>query len=321
MPNIEVNQDATVHVAVAVIVNDKGQVLVAKRPDHVHQGGLWEFPGGKVEKDETVIQALLREIKEELNISILHYEPLIKIKHDYSDKSVVLDTWLIKDYDGVASGAEGQSIKWMSVVALPVDEFPLANKPIITALKIPDLYMISGRFESIENFKNKLSCALSKDKKIVQLRCKDIKDSKEYLKIAATAKIICDEFDAKLLLNTSVNDFELSTADGLHLDSRRLFQYKQRPINGDVLLSVSCHNQEEIKQAKLLAADIILLSPVKETLSHPGVKGIGWDVFSQLVDTISCPVFALGGMSKEDVSISKQHGGRGIAAISTLWNE
>lgn len=308
-----------VHVAVAVIVNDLNQVLISKRPEHAHQGGLWEFPGGKIEADESVEQALVREINEELNIQIQHPRPLIKIEHHYSDKSVVLDVWLIKDFHGNPVGAEDQPIKWELISDLKAVDFPKANVAIINALQLPDLYMISGRFDSAEEFESILKKSLSQGDRIVQLRCKEIHDAEKYLQLAASAKIICEQYAAKLILNTSLDNFNQSLADGLHLNSQSLFIYKNRPIASDKWLSVSCHNEQEIKQAEKLKADIILLSPVNETTSHPGVKGIGWQKFSTMVRSCACPVYALGGMKISDREISRSAGAQGIAAISSLW--
>jgi len=311
--------DDIVHVAVAVIVNDKNQVLIAKRPDHVHQGGLWEFPGGKIEDGEAINQALIREIKEELDIVVSNPEPLIKIKHRYKDKTVLLDTQLIKKYTGNPVGAEGQAVKWKNISELNKLKFPAANKSIISALQLPDAYMITGKFESKENFKETLKSSLLNGRRIVQLRCKGIQDVAEYLELADMARAVCNEFGAILLLNTTVENFDLSQAGGLNLNSQAVFQYTSRPISKNKLLSVSCHNIEEIEQAELLEADIVLLSPVKETLSHPGVKGMGWETFNSLAENIQCPVYALGGMTVSDGEISKQHGAQGIAAISSLW--
>jgi len=125
----------TVHVAVAIIVNDEKQVLLALRQAHQHQGELWEFPGGKVEADESVFDALVRETKEELAVTILTAKPLIKIAHDYSDKSVLLDVWRVDEFEGTPQGCEGQSLRWCKITDLIDDDFPAANIEIINALR------------------------------------------------------------------------------------------------------------------------------------------------------------------------------------------
>ena len=126
-----------VHVAVAVIVhqNDSNKILIAKRPDHVHKGGLWEFPGGKVEQGEHVFEALARELEEELAIFVLQAEPLINIQHDYPEKSVLLDVWKVTEFSGNAKENEGQAIEWVSVSQLNEYSFPEANNLIISELQ------------------------------------------------------------------------------------------------------------------------------------------------------------------------------------------
>jgi len=97
---------ALIHVAVAVIVNEQKQVLIALRQAHQHQGNLWEFPGGKVELGETTELALTREVKEELGVEIAKATPLIEIRHDYQDKSVLLDVWSTRYFEGEPKGLE-----------------------------------------------------------------------------------------------------------------------------------------------------------------------------------------------------------------------
>lgn len=120
-----------IHVAVGVIINEQEQILVAKRHAHLHQGGKWEFPGGKVESGETVTQALARELKEEVNLNVNHTSPLMEISHDYPDKQVKLNIHWVKDFTGTAKGLEGQAVTWIEKTALTEYDFPEANKPII----------------------------------------------------------------------------------------------------------------------------------------------------------------------------------------------
>ena len=133
-----------VHVAVGVVVNAQKCILVSKRPDHVHQGGLWEFPGGKVEPDENVQQALTRELLEELAIEVVSSAPLIAIEHDYSDKSVLLDVWWVDAFTGEPHGREGQLWQWIAVGELRSLAFPAANKPIIDAIEA-QIYSRGGK--------------------------------------------------------------------------------------------------------------------------------------------------------------------------------
>lgn len=124
-----------IHVVAAVIRSDNESILLAKRPDHVHKGGLWEFPGGKVEPGETAFQALGRELEEELAISVVTAEPLLQLHYDYPEKSVFLDVWEVSQFSGRARGNEGQPIVWVPVNQLGDYPFPEANHPIIELLQ------------------------------------------------------------------------------------------------------------------------------------------------------------------------------------------
>jgi 8-oxo-dGTP diphosphatase len=139
MPNTAVNK--RVHVAVGVIVNSLGDILIARRANDAHQGGLWEFPGGKVEAGETVSQALTRELHEELGIDIdaASCRSLIEINHDYADKKVFLDVWLVTRFRGEARGREGQPLRWVSPQSLSDYVFPAANTAIVNAIQCADV--------------------------------------------------------------------------------------------------------------------------------------------------------------------------------------
>ncbi|SHE96271.1 8-oxo-dGTP diphosphatase [Microbulbifer donghaiensis] len=124
-----------VHVAVGVVLRSDGKVLIARRPDHLHMGGRWEFPGGKVEAGETVQQALTRELHEEVAIEVKGLRPLTEIRHEYPEKTVLLDTWWVTEFEGEAHGREGQEIAWVDLSALGEYQFPDANQAIIEAIQ------------------------------------------------------------------------------------------------------------------------------------------------------------------------------------------
>ena len=130
----------SIHVAVGVIVNARDEVLVAYRPKNKDQGGLWEFPGGKKEKNETIESALEREFLEEIGIQLESYFPILKIEHDYKEHSVILDVWMITGYSKIPMGAEGQTLEWRQVQSLNFKDFPEANKKIIRFLKSRGAY-------------------------------------------------------------------------------------------------------------------------------------------------------------------------------------
>ncbi|NRA53688.1 MAG: 8-oxo-dGTP diphosphatase MutT [Gammaproteobacteria bacterium] len=121
-------------VAAGVIENHQGEILIAKRLAHLHQGGKWEFPGGKVEANESALEALTRELSEEVGLVVTGAKPMVKLEHDYGDKMVILDVWHVTSFSGVATGLEGQIVQWVTKTDLVNFEFPAANKPIVAAI-------------------------------------------------------------------------------------------------------------------------------------------------------------------------------------------
>ena len=124
-----------IHVAVGVVVNAQQEVLLSFRSANQHQGNLWEFPGGKCEANESVQDALARELMEELNIKVAHAEPLCDIAHDYGDKQVRLDVWWVDKFTGTPRSNEGQRWRWVPLQALSEYSFPAANEPILVAIR------------------------------------------------------------------------------------------------------------------------------------------------------------------------------------------
>lgn len=314
-----------VHVAVGVVVDGSGHVLIAKRPDTAHQGGLWEFPGGKVDAGETIEQALARELYEELAITVRASEPLIQIRHHYPDKSVLLDVHKVTDFSGVPVGNEGQPIRWVTSDDLIHYDFPAANRPIVTAIQLPQQFLITGEFASSVHFAQRLASALQKGIRIVQLRITNLSLINHHDLLASAFKL-CKQYGAKLLINTSLDEFERIQQAfyeypmaGLHLNRHQLFTCNSRPVPNPILLGASCHNLAEIEQAQKLGVDYLLLSPVAETSSHPGAEVLGWDQFAEWVKSINVPVYALGGMQVADLPVARAAGAQGIAGIGYGW--
>jgi len=307
-----------IHVAVGVVENHKQEVMIAKRATASHQGGLWEFPGGKVEDGESVEMALQRELKEELGICIEKISPLIKIHHDYPDLSVLLDVWKIESFHGEPTGLQGQPLRWVSIDGLHDYDFPVANQPIITAIRLPREMMITGEWSNHDEFFGRLKAALDRGVRLIQLRAHHVSQS-EYIDLFKKAKKLCDEYNGLLVANTSLEIFHELPAAGIHLTSRRLATLKARPVDKNFLLGASCHNQEEIRHAEQIGADYLVLGPVYQTTTHPEIKPLGLENFSRLVNGTSLLVFGLGGLKASDKEVLVQAGAYGIAGISLHW--
>lgn len=121
-----------VHIVAAIIFNsDKSQVFITKRPDHVHKGGFWEFPGGKVEEGESIEDAMNRELNEEIGIEIVEQSLFEHLEFDYPDKSLKFDFIVVSQFKHEPYGKEGQQGEWVSVENLAKYAFPEANVPIL----------------------------------------------------------------------------------------------------------------------------------------------------------------------------------------------
>jgi len=123
-----------IHVAVGAVINRQGEVLIAKRPDNKFQGGLWEFPGGKVEAGETAEQALVRELQEEVAITPLSFKALLQVEHDYGDKTFLLDVYLVDGFSGTMRALEQQVVKWVTLQQIKAYPFLEANQVILDKL-------------------------------------------------------------------------------------------------------------------------------------------------------------------------------------------
>ncbi|HOP21562.1 MAG TPA: 8-oxo-dGTP diphosphatase MutT [Gammaproteobacteria bacterium] len=123
-----------IQVVALVLENNQGEILVTKRAPDKHLAGYWEFPGGKVEANETRQQALSREIQEELAYSVKNPQPLIRLNHDYPEHQIELDVWYSQDINPQVFANENQPMKWVSKTELQKLKMPPADRPIINAL-------------------------------------------------------------------------------------------------------------------------------------------------------------------------------------------
>jgi len=303
------------------IADAQGRILVTLRPDHVHQGGLWEFPGGKLEPGEGPEQGLARELEEELGIRVEASEPLIRVPHDYGDRRVLLDVRRVTVFRGVPRGLEGQPLAWLRPTDMEPAGFPAADRPIITALRLPRILLITGPDpRDPADLLSRLQTALTRGIRLVQLRAHELEPA-AYRRLAQHAFHRCEAAGAQLLLNRDPREVEGLPRHGLHLSAKLLNTLGQRPgLPGD-LVGASCHNGPELARAAALGLDYALLSPVRHTASHPDVTPLGWSRFAELVDPTPLPVYALGGLRVGDLDDAIRHGAQGIAAIRGLWPE
>jgi 8-oxo-dGTP diphosphatase len=123
-----------IKVAVGVVPNKQGHILLTKRHADSDHGGLWEFPGGKFESNEDGFMALQRELKEEINIHVHSANPFLCFSHAYEAYCVILDVFWVEAYDGAVSANEGQPMCWVAPKDLLQYQLPKANGKIVEAI-------------------------------------------------------------------------------------------------------------------------------------------------------------------------------------------
>jgi len=234
--NIE-RSSKVVHVAVGVIVNALGEILIAKRHATQHQGGLWEFPGGKVEAGEGVRAALKRELFEELGIHVRQCTPEIQIQHQYADKTVLLDVWRVTRFDGAATGKEGQPVVWVAPHKLNDFAFPEANKPIINAVTLPHLFAITPSASNGERYLKALGACINNGALLIYLRGVENFDRR----VVQSAIESC----AQRLVQVVVSDPQIAQEYGVgwHIKSSELPSVRPSDLARFHMLGAACHSQ------------------------------------------------------------------------------
>ena len=303
--------DAVIEVAVGIVYDTQGRIYITRRAANVHQGGLWEFPGGKREYGESPQQALFRELKEELGIEVHRAQALIQVRHTYPDCDVLLDVWKVWDYDGEPQGMEGQSGCWVEPSSLADYTFPPADIPIVNALLLPEIYVITPDHL---DWVAQLPELLQRGVRLIQLRLPGV--SKTQLQtLLSRIQPLVKQYRCNLLLNRQVEWVASLSLQGVHLSAAQLKTYTNRPLSTDYWVAASCHTVEDLQLAQALSVDFIVLSPVKATLSHPQAEPLGWSQFALMCAQVSIPVYALGGLCRDDIAQARQSGGQGVAGI------
>ncbi|HXG29244.1 MAG TPA: Nudix family hydrolase [Nevskiales bacterium] len=307
------------HIAVGVVSDAGGRILISERKPDCAYAGQWEFPGGKCEPGEPVTAALARELREELSLTVRAARPLIRLEHRYPDRHVLLDTWRVTAWEGVPEARENQRFAW--VPATELDRYPMlaANRPIVRAVQLPETYLITpapGRDR--DAFVAALAHSLAAGVRLVRLRAPALAVD-DYAALASRCLAACRQEGARLLLDRDPGLVERLGADGLHLDARTAARLRARPLAAGRLFAVSCHDGTELEQALALDADFAVLGPLAATPSHPGQAGIGWSAFVRLVGERPLPVYGIGGLQPQDLDTAWRHRAQGIAAIRGLW--
>lgn len=322
-------EGAVTEAAVGVIQRDNGMVLLGERPAGKPWASYWEFPGGKIEFNETPVQALKRELQEELGITVTRCYPWLTRTYSYeakydamgvlesSAKTVKLHFFIVTEWIGDPVGLENQLTSWQNPEKVNVGPMLPANAPILTGLSLSPIYAITNLKElGMPLFFERLKIALENGLMMIQVRESQL--SPQELRLFSEHVIeLAAPFEAKIFINSDINIAQQLDASGVHLSSQKLMQMQAKPDG--MLCGASCHNPAELSHAAALGLDYVMLSPVQATLSHLDAQPLGWDKFNQLINGYSLPVFALGGMRMEYLHTARQNGAHGVAMQRAVW--
>jgi 8-oxo-dGTP diphosphatase len=308
-----------VEVAAAVLQRADGTFLLAQRPPDKIWAGYWEFPGGKVEPGEITYHALIRELQEELGITVETAYPWLTRVFTYPHAMVRLNFFRVTAWSGELHPHEGQKLSWQHSPDVSVEPVLPANAPVLRALSLPPLYAISNVQElGEEEFMLRLEAALRNGLRLIQLREKSLARD-ELRSLASRVVALAHLHGAKVLLNGDVALAQEIGADGVQLTGEQLAELNERPEVG--WCAASCHNANELRRAEALGCDFALLSPVLPTLSHPGAPHLGWETFAAIAAGASMPIYALGGLRFGDMETAWRHGAHGLALLRQAWPE
>lgn len=312
-------------VAVGVLINAEGEVLLAQRPENKSWSGWWEFPGGKLEAGESAKDALIRELKEELDVHISAATPWVNFDYEYPKTKVRLAFFLVTAWEGEPKGLEGQRFAWTKPdKAAELGELLPASVPPIRWLSLSPLYAITPDFNeqvTEQDLNAYLDQAMAKGCRLFQFRqpnwpkgpaCKTLKGIFDYLLAQCHAR------GAILLINSVHPKAWWSSADGLQLRADDAVLLDKRPIPENKLLGISTHHLADILYAHILNADFIVLGHVKHTASHPGEEPISWSGFEAMARVAGRPVYAIGGLQADDLQSAREHHAHGVAGISAF---
>jgi 8-oxo-dGTP diphosphatase len=307
-----------VEVAAAVLLRTDGsEFLLAQRPAGKVYAGYWEFPGGKVEPGESVRAALVRELHEELGITVTACAPWLTRVFTYPHATVRLNFWRVTAWDGeigTIAPLEHSAVDWLACgKAATVAPILPANAPILKALALPTRMAITmAEIEGTERQLERLEEALANGLRLVQVRERSWPVANRLWFAEAVTRVAHDH-GALVVINDDAGIARTVGADGLHLPAAALAACTERPDFAWV--GASCHSAAEIVRAGELGLDYALLGPVLPTPTHPEAAGLGWSRFAQLVAGTPIPVFALGGMKNDLLTDAQGVGAHGIALM------
>lgn len=305
----------------------QNHVLTAWRKPTQDQGTCWEFPGGKVEAAESAEEALHREVQEEIGVEITSFVLRLKYTHRYPDEQLTFMVYQIRADPLKLYAQEKQFLRWYPINRLRFEDFPLANRAIIRALRLPGLYAITPNCTDPEQAVASVQAIVrryqtgvwSAQNFMLSLRFPELF---EYTQVVQNVLPMTQAAGIPVLIHDHLDSLPemADSIAGIHFSQKGFSQLQQRPVRSNQFVAVSCHNLKEVTQAQKRGADFCVLGPVQSHVKFPAQQGIGWEGFHQIVQQVDIPVLALGGIQLGDLPAVHRCGGQGIAGIRCFQN-
>jgi 8-oxo-dGTP diphosphatase len=301
---------AVVRVAAAVILGSGGQVLLAQRPPGKAYAGYWEFPGGKVEPGESVHDALVRELCEELGLEVVDAAPWLVQRYTYPHADVELYFFRVFAFTGEPYGHDGQAFRWQTPGRFDVAPLLPANTAILRALELPTLCGVVPAATLAAPSSTILRRALDQGVGLIRVDAAAGVATGERPAIERLARLAAAA-GARVLLGGSEADARALGCAGMHWTAAELRVATARPA--DLLVGATCAHAADIAHAGALGLDFVELERV--AASTPGSDGAarGWDAFAQAIAATAVPVFARGDLARTDLAFAQRQGAHGVA--------
>lgn len=302
-----------VDVAVGVVRDPDGNVLLAERKAGKDAAGFWEMPGGQVDPGETAAQAVERELLEEVGIRALELAPWRLYEHDFPTQRLRLHWFHVRRWEGQPSGREGQRLEWVDPAHPTVGPLLPSNELAFATLALPELVAVakvSRAPGASERLLADLSSLVAAGLRLLIVRAPELAPAQR-VQLTRRLRQLRRGTGLRLLLSGTALEARQAGACGLHTTGAALAGVTERPPAR--LWAVSAHGAEDLERAQALGADVALLSPVLPTASHPGAETFGWDGLRALVAASPLPIYAQGGLRPGDVAAARDAGALGVA--------
>lgn len=304
---------AVIDVAVSVVRDGSGRVLLAERTARQLSAGFWELPGGKINGGETAAQAAARELREEIGIDAEQLAPWIVYEHPFPTRRVRLNFFRADRWRGQPRGREGQRLAWVDPTAPAVGPVLPSNARALALLALPPLLAItraSDRAGPLSFLVHELPALIAGGVRLLQVREARLSAAQQ-VQFARRVVERARPHGARVMFAGTAMECLQAGAAGMHSTAVQLHALTARPPAA--LWSASCHGIGDVQRAEQLGADFVIVSPVRATAAHEGASPLGWDGVAGIVESARLAVYAQGGVDRADLMRAQRCGAVGIA--------